>query len=216
MGEKIEIVCDHCDRSFEIDNDVESGFCLHCGTAFKRSVKPTGDIVFTADRIKEIYSGYIREMGELSVKKPRNIFETLIGRDSYGADEIHKKNRELLINAIHDLSEEMKSKPDGNECTGTVCLFLKQKDARATAVYWPLVACEQLVEPLLEWVPLDMLTEIYVDYCLINPSNQSLPNQIQLKKSMAKAIADRGGEVPRRGLFSKSRNWTNHLSADSD
>ena len=208
MEEKREIICSNCQRTFLADSTVESGFCLHCGTPFQLQPEPEPEpmeenCASAADRVRQVYDGYIRDMEELIRKKPRSIFESLIGQNSFGNDALHAECREKLQQSIMTLRAVAERAQGENHCAEIAGMLLLKKKAPESALYWPLVACEQMAEPLLDKIPLEQLTEIYTEYSQLNPGNQSLPNQIQLKKKMADVILEMGGDPPRFSLFSR-------------
>jgi len=204
MDSTIQITCTKCSRTFSVQAEQTSGFCLHCGEPFTLPAdQPVpGGSAFAANRIKELYSEYIKDMEGLSMEKPRTLVETLLGRDSFGVDPVHAKYRDRIREAIGNLCKAAASETEENHCAEICRLLLLDKDVSSQTIYWPLVACEQLSEPLFPYMTIEQLDQVLTEYTRINPSNRSLPNQIAIKKAMEKAIREKGGEAPKFGLFS--------------
>ena len=154
------------------------------------------------------YKKYIEESIELEKKtRPKALFEMFVGRNSYATDQIHEEFRKYVAGCVDDLLAAQKqlkeSETAGREACAIVMEMLLREKNREATVYWPLVACEQLCVPLIPFVGLEKLTELYSEYDRVNPKNQMLPNQKNVKKAIADEIVYKGGEVPKASRFWK-------------
>jgi len=147
------------------------------------------------------YVGYVKYLNDADEKAekmtPRDVVEQMF---------VKRPNDDLLL-AFYELTEacvgELKSALQSVNselaeeiASGMVFTLLKQK-SRDERTYWQLTACEYHVIPLLEFLPLDKLSDIYAEYQRNNPKNQSLPNQEKVRKALEEQILQKGGVIPK-------------------
>ena len=207
--------CLHCGTKFVVakneqikNSDVDKFFSERNWTQLLQLTEDASEGKLAAYRalskLGVSYQKYIKDAKELEKNtKPKAIFEMFIGRNSYASDNLHEEFRECVASFVDDLAAARKQMPDSDAVGSEACsialeMMLGPKN-REDAVYWPLTACEHLCIPLIPFVSMEKLIQLYSEYDRINPKNQMLPNQKNIKKVMTDEILSKGGEVPKKG-----------------
>lgn len=215
--------CLHCGQRFNLDAqpDAEKPILDHALELFEKKDWPalvaytaqTKDPDFVAlcetARLYMLYEDYGEDAAELSRQTARKgVMQFFTGRNTYGEDPMHRvfyDNTKERIDIVAELMESGRIDPALQEKVAESIAerLLSVEKELGTPTYWSLVANEQSVTPLLPFLSLEALQQLYTTYKKVNPDNQSLPNQMVIKKTMEQAIVDKGGEVPKKKRFGK-------------
>ena len=147
------------------------------------------------------YEDYLEDAAEQAEDAPKSIVAQIFAKKS--PDELLRKFYDLVGKCAKELESILPGvRPDmADEFSGDmICALLRPKSPKEAA-YWQLLACEHHTIPLLEFLALEKTLEIYVEYNETNPDNQSLPNQLRVKKALKEQITLKGGVIPKRKLW---------------
>jgi hypothetical protein len=150
---------------------------------------------------------YVADITEMvRARSGKDYFKSILGADPFVGDPIHEDYNNKARNDIESFISEAERAGESlkdlvEEAAAELAETLLAEKNRETPVYWCLLACEHLAVGLVPFIPLPKLEEIYRSYILINPKNQSLPNQIRVRKTIEEGIKARGGRLPRRGFW---------------
>ncbi len=162
-------------------------------------------------RIYVFVQDYIEDVVALAEKtRPRTAVQFFTFKAAFANDELHKAFYDKLersIEALRKLFSDARVPDDlkAQASEGIVIELLREKEEQKHPAYWTLIACEHRAIPLIPFVPLERLQYIYAEYDRINPKNRILPNQMQVRNALRDAIVEKGGIVPKRGLFHKKK-----------
>lgn len=235
--EKQKIICSQCGKKILVEDEINEGFCLYCGTKFivdspqaQQECAEQADSLYIAkdwiklaslvkneksgrlriykiqSRFHALFDEYINSVYELYKRtRPKAIIEMFSSKSSFGEDPVHQEFRDFVENCVSELVSHIAGnaglKDIGGEAAADIAAVLLRKKNQNEPIYWPLVACEQFSIELIPFIPLDTLVELYNAYERDNPKNQALPNQATVKKVMRKEIEEKGGTLPKKGLF---------------
>lgn len=215
--------CLHCGEPFKLVDENAAGDLLpqHALGLFdkedwvalagyaERANAPAMALLHETAAIHTLYETYAREADELARDSaPKGVLRFITGRNTYGESPIHVafyEEIEARMAIVLSLLENDAVDPALRERAVLVLTdrLLSVNKETGTPTYWSLVAVEQHAQPLIPYLPLQALVERYTAYRAANPDNQSLPNQLKIKKTMEQVIADKGGQIPKKKWFGK-------------
>lgn len=154
-------------------------------------------------RLHTLHENYERDAAELAANTAvKGFLKFFTGRNAYGEDPMHRAFYDADQEQVEAMTALLEKGAADAALRGRVVqdaadLLLGVDKKVEQPTYWSLVAAEQHVLPLLPYLDAAPLVALYVAYKGANPDNQSLPNQMQIKKEMERCIREKGEEVPK-------------------
>lgn len=223
-GGMTEGFCLHCGERFQVAGKADSSeppLTDHAIDLFEKedwsalaayvTQGSTPDLALLREtaRVHILYAEYAKDAEELArVEGPKGLLRFVTGRNAYGENPIHRAFYDDVQARVADIARIMEESGIGDDLRQRAAqnlagLLLGADKNTGTPMYWSLVAVEQSVMPIIPFLSLAALVERYEAYRKANPDNQSLPNQLKVKKAMEQSIADKGGQVSKRKFFGR-------------